>query len=651
LTIIPIFRREMVAAARRGRLQSMRASLAGQLFLLVVGAFAAWYYWAGGVLDSATMGRVATECLRWGVAFHAGVIGAILVWGARSIAKERDSRTLDFVLVTRLRSAEIVLGKLASCLVNGLTWMAAGLPVMILLHVLGGVDLRVILLAYAAFVSGTVFLSAWAIWISAEVVDSRTAAVSFILCVMAWMIGPFSLSVFLPRMGIRLPEWLATVNAWILASSPILIAFQLATGLDSWPQLTYLVGRMSGLQLAGAVLFTIAAIVRLRPVHRALAGIDRSARRRERRRLVWRLRPRPPVGDDPIFWREKYTSRQTGFLKALGVLIFGGLSIGLVAATVYYAVPAFAELWRHGYGSPTSGAWDPDANILIRLFLRANGPGGLVDQARTDFNIFIRCTSVAIVLIMSFLVGGIASEVIGIERLKDTWSSLLGTPLGGVDIVRSVMRVTLWRSRGIYGVVLVLWALGLLSGAIHPLGFVVSILELAASVWMMSTFGALVSIHARKGEDAMSRGLLITWLLTCTGVLPLLLPVGLNSVLWGAGSLPLMVWTSLLSYREVAAATAAPLDPHFVWYGMWGGQMPVLVLAAWLIAVVGPALAGLWAWRYALAHFDRLVGRPNRSHPAAEVPVSPPPPARSRPRRAVTVAGRGSPLAEADGAV
>ena len=240
--------------------------------------------------------------------------------------------------------------------------------------------------------SGTVFLGAWAIWISAEVPDSRTAAASFVLCTMAWMIGPFSISVFLPRMGIRLPEWLAAVNAWILASSPVLIAFQLATGLDSWSQLTYLVGRMVGLQVAAAALFTVAAIVRLRPVHRALAGIDRAAQRRARQRLVWRLRPRPPVGDDPIFWREKYTSRQTGLVKAVGVLIVAGLLTGLVAGTIYYAVPAFVELWRHGYGSAAKGAWDPDTNILVRLFLPANGPGGPVDQARTDFNIFIRFT-------------------------------------------------------------------------------------------------------------------------------------------------------------------------------------------------------------------------------------------------------------------
>ena len=158
LTIIPIFRRELIAAARQSRLRSARTWFAVELSLMVVGAFAAWYYWAGGVLDSPTMARIANECLRWGVAFHAGIVGAVMLWGARSIAKERDSRTLDFVLVTRLTSAEIVLGKLASCLASSLMVMAAGLPVMLLLHVLGGIDLRFILLAYAGFASGTLLL-------------------------------------------------------------------------------------------------------------------------------------------------------------------------------------------------------------------------------------------------------------------------------------------------------------------------------------------------------------------------------------------------------------------------------------------------------------------------------------------------------------
>jgi ABC-type transport system involved in multi-copper enzyme maturation permease subunit len=651
LTIIPILRHEMVTAARHGRLQAERRGFVGALFVLVVGSFGAWYYWADGELTSATMARIADEVLRWSLAFHGGLFATVMLRGALSIARERERRTLDFLLVTRMSSAEIVLGKLAACVIMTLAMMAAGLPVMLLLHVLGGADLRLILLAYAGFASSIVFLSAVALWISAELPDRRAAGSLFLLSAMAWLIGPFSLTVFLPRWGIRLPDWLAAANWWLVSSSPISVIFTVATGLPSWSQLVDQVGRMAGIQLGGAVVFTAAAIVRLRPAHRAIAGIDRQSRRRARRRLVWRFRPRPPVGDDPILWREKYTSRESGLLKAANILIFGGLLVGLSVATFFYARPAFVELWRHGYGSAATAVGDPDMNIILRVFLPRSGPGGPVDTARVDFNLFIRYATIAIIVIMSFVVGGMASEVVGTERLKDTWTSLLGTPLGGRDIVRSVILAAAWRSRGAFGAVLVLWTLGLVAGAIHPLGYLVSVLELAASVGLMAVFGVLGSLQAEKAEAAVGQGLVLTLILMGTGVLPMLLPVGLNSVLWGAASLPLVTWTSLLSYRELSTALASPLHPQFQWVGLPGGQMPMLVFSSWLIGILGPAVATFWMWKYTISQFDRLVGRPHRTSAAADPGVATPPPASPVSRPAAPLPRRGSPLAEADAAV
>ena len=131
----------------------------------------------------------------------------------------------------------------------------------------------------------------------------------------------------------------------------------------------------------------------------------------------------------------------------------------------------------------------------------------------------------------------------------------------------------------------------------------------------------------------------------------MLLPGGLNSVLWGAGSLPLMVWTSLLSYREVAVMLADPFAPTHRCVGVPGGQMPMLVFTSWLIAIVGPILGGLWIRRYTLTHFDRLVGRPYRAAESPELDVATPSLAPSIPRPAADRPRRGSPLAEADGAV
>jgi hypothetical protein len=355
------------------------------------------------------------------------------------------------------------------------------------------------------------------------------------------------------------------------------------------------------------------------------------------------------VGDDPIFWREKYTSRVNGLVKVLNVMIFGGLLVGMAGATLYFARPAFAELWQHGYGVGSIAGPTPETNIFLRFFMPATGPGGPRDVARGDFNIFIRFATVAILMLVSLTIGGMAAEVLAVERLKDTWTSLLATPLEARHILRAAILSAAWRASWAFGTVLVLWTLGLASGALHPLGFVVAVLEVVASAWWITACGVLGAIRSENAENAAAQGSFLAILLTCMGALPFLLPAGFNSVLVGAGSMPLMVWTSLMSYRELARALASPLAAN-EWPGLGGGQVPLFVFASWLIGIVGLTLGGLSAWRYAVAHFDRLVGRPHRPAAAGTAITSPhpsspgPPPVRPRP-------GQMSPLAEADGRV
>ena len=124
------------------------------------------------------------------------------------------------MLITRLTSAEIILEKLAARLVLFVTTIAAGLPVMLLLHILGGIDMRVILLAYAGLATTAFFLASLAIWFSVTAPNARRAASLTVLAMMAWLMGPFFASMSLPRFGLQLPGWAATVNAWLLASSP-----------------------------------------------------------------------------------------------------------------------------------------------------------------------------------------------------------------------------------------------------------------------------------------------------------------------------------------------------------------------------------------------------------------------------------------------
>ena len=166
LTIMPILRRELTTAARKGQLQQERASFAAILLAIVLGTFAAWYFPGGRVVGRDMMSQVAAQTFIFVFAAHAISLLAIMVLGALSIAAEMDRKTLGFLLATRLSNAEIVLGKLAACAAGFFASLAAGLPVVILLNVLGGVDPRLILLAYGGLCSTAFLVVAIAIWVS-----------------------------------------------------------------------------------------------------------------------------------------------------------------------------------------------------------------------------------------------------------------------------------------------------------------------------------------------------------------------------------------------------------------------------------------------------------------------------------------------------
>ena len=67
-TITPVFRRDLVAAARERegtRLHSERSSFAGMLAAIVLVTFGAWFYWSDGYVTNRTMAGGVNEAAGW----------------------------------------------------------------------------------------------------------------------------------------------------------------------------------------------------------------------------------------------------------------------------------------------------------------------------------------------------------------------------------------------------------------------------------------------------------------------------------------------------------------------------------------------------------------------------------------------------------
>lgn len=135
----PIFVRELLTVPRRSRHYVLRTAYLGILWILGLTAWQALIGWS----RTPTLGEVA----RFGpllfqlVAF---VLLALVLFftalsAAAAVAQEKDRRTFVLLLVTDLRNHEIVLGKLASSLLQMVLFLLCATPVLFLIILLGGV--------------------------------------------------------------------------------------------------------------------------------------------------------------------------------------------------------------------------------------------------------------------------------------------------------------------------------------------------------------------------------------------------------------------------------------------------------------------------------------------------------------------------------
>jgi ABC-type transport system involved in multi-copper enzyme maturation permease subunit len=581
----------------------------------MVGIFLVRCEESGWVVTHQLMARVALTSLGFSVGYYALLAVAVITQAALCVADEKNRRTLDFLLATRLSNAEIVLGKLAACLSVSFTTMSAGVPVMLLLVLFGGIDYRLVLTASACVASLVFFISALAILISTGARDVARAVSFSVLCTMAWLMGPMMLAFIMPRFGVHLPWWASTVNAWLLRSSPLGLVSTLAYGVGRGG-LYRAVGEMIGLQLLFGVALLIWAIVWLRAAYRENVGGDSPGLGRRRVRPAWRFRPRPAVGDDPILWRVKYTTRDSVFAKLVGLIISIGALGTLAYVTYFFARPALIEVWNHGYSSGATTEERPEMNLIVRFFVPAvGGFNEPVDLARTEFNLFLRHATSTIGFFVTLMAMGFAAEVVTTERRRETWDSLLATPLTGRDMARTQLVAAVWRLRWIFGTLFVLWATGLIAGAIHPLGFVIPLLEMAASTWFLIALGIMAALRSKEVVAGMTPLLVLA--MVGSIALPWL-PLGrFSSVLLGTASAPFLEWLSLMSYRDVRAAAHYSTYPPLAWIGIHTGEGPLRAVATCLLGIVAPALAGVYVWRNVIADFDRLVGRPWKDPKAA----------------------------------
>lgn len=163
----PVFAWEWRAGSRRWQFYGSRV-LFGLALLLSL--WAIWSQNTGGDWHPSRMSRIGVLLYYAYVLTQLGLIVLVTpAMTAGSICQEKARGSLMHLLITDLTDSEIIFGKLLARLIPSLMLMAAGVPILMICGLLGGLDLNAVIGATAVTAgiallccSGTLLISIWA---------------------------------------------------------------------------------------------------------------------------------------------------------------------------------------------------------------------------------------------------------------------------------------------------------------------------------------------------------------------------------------------------------------------------------------------------------------------------------------------------------
>jgi ABC-type transport system involved in multi-copper enzyme maturation permease subunit len=551
------------------------------------------------------------------------------------IAEERERKTMASLLVSRLTSAEIVLGKLCARLLHLACFVALGLPVLVLVEHFGGVGLKGALIYFAATATTAFFVGAVSILFSTQARRSRDAVVCVYLLDFVWVIVP-ALMLFLFSSDPNAP--LRMAFGWVGSTCPFFVMFETTRGTRFWesPNVDNSI-RMMAIQLALGVVMTTVAVRRLRPAFRkdkpmlTNAGArdeprakgtvspstpsetepqpDRSwlratcddeaapavevapteSRQAQQERQPRRVRLRPKCGDDAMLWKEVWATSASLMTRVIRGLV---LATMLTVAAVFCFSDALAsaqEVLEHGYDAEFETSYH-----------------------RLDLSVTLRHLVTITAGLMLLWVSIVAASSLAGERDKHTWVSLVSTPLSGFEIIRGKVIGAFWSVRALVALWLSLVMMGLFVGAVHPLGVLAVTLATAIYLVFGCVLGMAYSLRARSASRAVV-STLITLIILNGAYLVVFVPLNVRSALTAVGVTPFVEQSVLMNYLNVKWLLDFESPDQ--------SMLEIGLTCALSVALYACATFALALWT--LKSFDRVIDRPRSmralARPAREV--------------------------------
>jgi len=344
----PILAREWMVAPRKLRFYAQRVVFVLVLFSLVC---TTWALMAGiqhvrNLGDLARFGGLVFQIvvpLELIVALFLSAVAA-----ASSVSQEKDRRTLILLLLTRLTSREIVLGKLMSTWVGVANLVLAALPLLLLIAILGGVSAVQVFSATAIILVTSAWTGALANMVAFWREKTFQTLAITLLAIVGWLVlceaiaaGSFS------SIDPTWAELLSPIRALWAVCQPL--------GARTWAFLPGGIAVAHGLLgVLATLLFSSVAILRLRAWNPSQQVRPQAPEPDENYALTadaalaeprsWKVRAPRPMWNNPVLWREMRTwayGRKLLIIRLAYVALFVAAMLGL-----YWTVSSGAALQR-----------------------------------------------------------------------------------------------------------------------------------------------------------------------------------------------------------------------------------------------------------------------------------------------------------------
>jgi ABC-type transport system involved in multi-copper enzyme maturation permease subunit len=190
----PIFAKELIESARRKRYFVNRVLYAAALLIVLALVWENAYYLRQGPITTREMARFARDMfVAVSVVQYSAVWFFVPVFVCGLIAAEREAQSLDLLLTTHLLDREIVLGKLASRLAITAVILLSTLPVVALVGMFGGIDVRSVWQTLLSTLLAMLFAGAFSIYFSSVSRSPIGSLVRTYWWLAVWLIGlPFA---------------------------------------------------------------------------------------------------------------------------------------------------------------------------------------------------------------------------------------------------------------------------------------------------------------------------------------------------------------------------------------------------------------------------------------------------------------------------